>query len=471
MGRIVIIDDDRILAKLLGAEIRSLGHTVICAHTLKEGLDYVRENPVDLIFLDVFLPDGNGLDALGTIFKMPAAPEVIIITGEGDPDGAELAIRSGAWDYIAKPPSSIKDLVLPLTRALQYRNEKSRPSTVKLKRCGIVGNSRQIRACLETVASAAYGDANVLITGETGTGKELFAEAIHENSKRKNNNLVVVDCAALPENLVESMLFGHVKGAYTGADTSHTGLVKQADGGTLFLDEVGEMPLHIQRVFIRVLQERRFRPLGGNREIESDFRLVAATNRDLEEMVGKGGFREDLLFRIRSITFELPPLRERKGDAVELAAHYIRVICKRNGVQPKGMSTDFVEAVTNDRWPGNVRELIHAVETAVAVAGPEPTLFQRHLPADIRVRLAQKNLRNLKDKQEEQSLTLDAPRNLPTLQSVRESTIIRVEKQYLKDLMLLTDGDIKEACQISKLSRSRLYSLLQKYHIGRPEHP
>ena len=470
MGRIVIIDDDRILAKLLSAEIRSLGHTVACAHTLKEGLDYVSKNPVDLVFLDVFLPDGNGLDALGTIFKTPSAPEVIIITGEGDPDGAELAIRSGAWDYILKPPSSIKELLLPLTRALQYRNEKSRPRTEELKRNGIVGNSRQIRMCLETVARAAHGDANVLITGETGTGKELFAEAIHENSSRLDNSLVVVDCAALPENLVESMLFGHVKGAYTGADTPHTGLVKQADGGTLFLDEVGEMPLHIQRIFIRVLQERRFRPLGGNREIESDFRLVAATNRDLDGMVRAGGFREDLLFRLRSITFELPPLRERKGDAVELAAHYIREICKRNGEQPKGMAPDFVEAVTSDHWPGNVRELIHAIETAVAVAGPEPTLFQRHLPADIRVRLAQKNLRNLKEKQEETSSFFDTHQGLPTLQSVRESTIIRVEKQYLKDLMLLTEGDIQEACRISKLSRSRLYSLLQKYNINRPNH-
>ena len=290
MAEILVIDDDELLCYMMTAQIRSMGHKVVYAFTLADGLMQIRSKSFDVIFLDVMLPDGNGLFALTVIKEIPDAPEVIIITSEGDPNGVEIALKGGAWDYIEKPPS-LKNLTLPLNRALQYRNEKQRAKSSRspINVQGIVGASPQLQAAIELLTQAANSDANVLITGETGTGKELFARAIHENSRRKESNLVVVDCASLPETLVESLLFGHEKGAYTGADRAGEGLVSQAHKGTLFLDEVGELPPQMQKAFIRVLQERRFRPLGGKKEISSDFRLVAATNRDLDLDPGRYG--------------------------------------------------------------------------------------------------------------------------------------------------------------------------------------
>ena len=275
MANVLIIDDDRAMCDMLSGRMRDMGHNATYALTLKAGLKQAFSESFDVVFLDVGMPDGNGLEALPKIRETPSSPEVIIITGAGSPDGAELAIKNGAWDYIEKP-LSISAMSLPLIRALQYREDtRTLGSPVALDREGIVGNSPPMKACFDLMAQASASDANVLITGETGTGKELFAAAIHKNSPRAEKSFVVVDCATLPETLVESMLFGHEKGAFTGADKAKDGLIKQADGGTLFLDEVGELPLSVQKAFLRVLQERRFRPLGGKREIESDFRLVS----------------------------------------------------------------------------------------------------------------------------------------------------------------------------------------------------
>ena len=300
------------------------------------------------------------------------------MTGYGDPDGAELAIKHGAWDYIQKP-STMDAMTLPLVRALQYREEKKASKAMMiLKREGIIGNSPKIRACLDLLTQVASSNANVLVTGETGTGKELFAVAIHKNSSRADKNFVVVDCTALPENLVESILFGHEKGAYTGADRAKDGLILQADGGTLFLDEVGELPLPIQKSFLRALQERKFRPVGGKEEIKSDFRLIAASNRNLDDMVRQGNFREDLLFRLRSFSIELPPLRERPEDIKDLAAYYTEVLCKRYEIETKEFSPEFFDVLTSYPWPGNVRELINALERALVNGRYERILFQKH---------------------------------------------------------------------------------------------
>ena len=311
-----------------------------------------------------------------------------MITGLGDPDEAELAIKSGAWDYLEKP-ASFDAIKLPLLRALEYRAErKSGNPSIVLKRNGIIGDSQKITSCLELLAQAAGSDANVLITGETGTGKELFAKVVHSNSPRAKRNFVVVDCTALPETLVESVLFGHARGAFTGAETSEEGLIKQADGGTLFLDEIGELPLLIQKRFLRVIQEHRFRPVGGRQEIASDFRLVAATNRNLEDMVREGRFREDLLFRLRTIVIESPPLREIPEDIKKLTVYYMNDLCERFGIVAKGASPEFWEIVTEYPWPGNVRELIQALEKALISAKDEPMLFPKHLPTYIRIQVA-----------------------------------------------------------------------------------
>ena len=359
MEKILIIDDSQVTCELLSMFIKKLGYEAKYVLTLQEGLEQVLSEEFDVVFLDVNMPDGNGLDMLPKIKEAVYDPEVIIITSFGNPDGAEIAIKSGAWDYIEKTPSP-KKLMLTLTRALEYRKKKkTNKQAFVLKREGIIGNSPKIKTCLDFIAQAANSSANVLITGQTGTGKELFARAIHDNSHRQNNNFVVVDCASLPATLIESVLFGHEKGAVTGAYKSKVGLIMQADKGTLFLDEVGELPLNLQKAFLRVLQEQRFRPVGSKDEIKSDFRLLAATNKDLDEMVSQKFFREDFLFRLRSLSIELPPLKERLEDIKPLAFYYINEICLRYQVDIKGFSSGFLDALTTYEWPGNVREVLN----------------------------------------------------------------------------------------------------------------
>ncbi len=469
MPRVLIIDDDDIMCSTLSRLVKRMGHTPFCASTCAAGLAAVSADNFDVVFLDVRLPDGNGLDLLPKIEAFPSAPEVIIMTGFGDPNGAELAIKSGAWDYIEKS-SSAKEITLSLERALQYRLEKTAVSSSRkvaaLKRDRIIGKSPQLNACLDLVAQAAGSDVNVFITGETGTGKELFAQAVHENSLRSRGNFIVVDCTALPETLVESLLFGHEKGSFTGAEKAREGLIRQAHCGTLFLDEVGELPLTLQKSFLRVLQERRFRPLGSNREIESDFRLVAATNRDLDKMVKDGLFREDLLYRLRSYLIELPPLRERLEDIGVLTRYHVDQFCDRYGLAPKGFSPEFLDMLKAYAWPGNVREFVHTLERTLSSARFDPTLFPKHLPTHLRVQVARASV-----EQDPVDCTVRtkaaSSQNLPNLHEYRESVYNEAEKQYLEDLMALSGNHIAQACRTSGLSQSRLYALLKKHNIAR----
>ena len=468
MATILIIDDDNLMCDTMSRLIKRIGHDTLCAQTLKEGLALVTQHSFDVVFLDVRLPDGNGLEALPTIEANPSPPEVIIMTGYGDPNGAELAIKSGAWDYIEKS-ASVKEITLSLERALQYRQQKTAVAKTRtvsvLKRGQIIGSSPKLNACLDLVAQAAASDANVLINGETGTGKELFARAVHENSQRSRGNFVVVDCTALPETLVESLLFGHEKGTFTGAEKSREGLVRQAHCGTLFLDEIGELPLLVQKAFLRVLQEHCFRPLGSNREVESDFRLVAATNRNLDQMVEKGLFREDLLFRLRSYVIELPPLRERPEDIQELTRYYADRFCERYGLAPKGFSPEFSHTLQAYSWPGNVREFVNTMERVLSAARFEPTIFPKHLPTNIRVEVT----RAAVDREPTFSVPLSGVtvQTLPKLNDYREEIYNDAEKNYLCDLLALSGQNINEACRVSGLSQSRLYALLKKHDITR----
>jgi len=463
MANVLIIDDDKAIGKMLSELVKETGHAARYVLNLKDGLQEVLSEQYDVVFLDVQLPDGNGLRAIPAIRKERFSPEVIIITGKGDPDGAELAIKNGAWDYVQKP-FAVQQAVLALKRVLEFREQKkSQKPAVVILREGIIGSSSRMRDCLDIMGQAANTDASVLITGETGTGKELFARAIHNNSSRAGKAIVVVDCATLPETLVEATLFGHEKGAFTGADTSQQGLVKQADGGTLFLDEIGELPLSIQKAFLRVLQERRFRPIGSSREIDSDFRLIAATNRNLEQKGQAVGFRQDLLFRLRSFTIDLPPLRERPEDIKDLAMYYLTETCDRYGIGTKGFAPEFFEALMTYSWPGNVRELINALESSITSALDDHTLFPIHLPIQIRTQLARASI----DTQPSSDTTLhrgiDTFATLPNLRELIETT----EKQYLQDLISFAKGNVKEACRISGLSRSRFYDRLKKYSIRR----
>jgi two-component system, NtrC family, response regulator len=465
MAKVLIIDDDRMMCEVLAGMVKKEGHEADFAFTLTNGITNATRSVYDIIFLDVVLPDGNGLDALPVLRATHSKPEVIIITGSGDAYGAALAIKNGAWDYIQKP-STIEEMTLPLLRALEYREAKqARKPIAVLKRQGIIGNSPSILNCLEQVGQVANSDINVLITGETGTGKELFAWAIHNNSSRVHKNFVVVDCAAIPENLVESTLFGYEKGAFTGADKAFDGLIKQADGGTLFLDEVGELPLSIQKVFLRVLQDHRFRPLRSEKEIKSEFRLVAATNRNLNQMADQDLFRKDLLFRLQSFTIDLPPLKERPRDIPELTMYYITELCRRYGTEIKGFSTDFFEALTSYHWPGNVREMFHALEGAFTAALRDPILYPHHLSNNFRILLLQAAVAGNNARPEIFQENPAPAVAQPSLHTVREKALFLVEKEYLQNLLSNTHGDMPKACLISGLSRARLYSLLKKYGL------
>ena len=463
MGRILIIDDDPNLSNMLSDMVKRMGHVSKATLTLAEGLSEAASNPYDVIFLDVGMPDGSGLDAITQLKQGPDLPEVIIITGHGNPDGAEIAIEKGAWDYIEKP-SSLAMMTLPLTRALQYRETKvSKKNTINLSKEGIIGESLLMINCFNQIAEAAVSDANVLLTGETGTGKELFARAIHNNGPRAKGNFVVVDCASLSDNLVESTLFGYEKGAFTGADRSREGLIAHANNGTLFLDEIGELPFTIQKSFLRVLQEKHFRPLGSRFETKSNFRLISATNRNLEQMSQEGTFRNDLLFRIRSLSITLPPLRNRREDIEEIAKYHLNRLCYQYGIKMKEFSPEFLQMLIRHDWPGNVRELMNVLERVLSTAREEPTLFPKHLPNSIRIKIARSSL--LKESPEAESV-VEEVELLPKFSEFRGKMLEDSERDYLQKLMSLSSDNIKLACQISGLSRSRLYELLKKYRIA-----
>lgn len=499
---ILIIDCDREYRDMVCTGLRKLSFSTAGVGCFQEALGWLVRSNFQVVILDEdSAPDGIG-PALHHIRAADSSPEVIVLSWLGDPDAAEAAIRAGAWNYFSKPISLLR-LKVVLERIFTTKNRQNNGHAVALKREGIVGNSRPLQSCLDEVARAAATETNVLITGETGTGKELFARAIHENSMRSNGDFVTVDCAALPESLAESMLFGHEKGAFTSADAKAGGLVQEADKGTLFLDEVGELPLSVQKVFLRVLEHRRFRPVGSTREEQSDFRLVAATNRDLNRMVEVRSFRRDLLYRLQAMSIELPPLRSISEDINEITCFYIGKITTHMHVPRKGFSPDFLDALMNYEWPGNVRELVNALQRAISMAGDEAILFPRHLPTSIRAHMARTSAvrttgarchtgpdqrrtpaqnpsphatppehaperpPRLKADTKPKEIPEPAPKTMPPLKAFRIEHLSRLERTYLQDLLAATGHDVNACLTISGLSRARFYALLSEHGLKR----
>jgi two-component system, NtrC family, response regulator len=462
MIKALIIDDDPKICLFFSKLLKQMKHEPYIANTIEEGLKLSKEKHFDLVLLDLELPDGNGLQILPDLINASSEPEVIIITGTGDVRGAKLAFKYGAWDYVRKP-FLLDEVSLPITRALQYRKEKQTTNKpVHLTRSKIIGESHAVRKCLENVANAAITNASILITGETGTGKELFARAIHENSNRASKPFITVDCGALPETLVESTLFGHEKGAFTGAQKKQTGLIEQADEGTLMLDEVGDLPLIVQKTFLRTLQERCVRPIGGKSEKSVNFRLVAATNLDLDKMVKEKLFREDLLYRIRAIEIKLPPLRERDNDIEEITIKKTHELAQRYDIETKAISQEFFHALAAHRWPGNIRELINVLEYVLATAGQDPTLLPKHLPPEHRAAGLDINFSPELKPNHQPIESLSMEDGLPTLNNYKS----RIEKNYLKTLINTAKGNREEAGRISGISQSRLYGLLKKHNLS-----
>lgn len=464
MTEILIIDGDKNFSYDLREALAAYDLPSTSCETLARAMGLLHTGNYKAVLLGDDLTDGSSLSFLSMIREIPSFPEVIIISRNHDPDVAEMAIQNGAWNYIAKPPN-MQRLLVTIKRVMEFHQERASNVRCVLRREGIIGNSRPLQACLDTLAQAASSEANVLITGETGTGKELFARAIHKNSVRSNRSFVVVDCAALPDTLAENLLFGHQRGAYTSADTDSVGLVKQADGGTLFLDEVGELPVSLQRVFLRVLEGRSFRPVGGMHEMQSDFRLLAATNRDLEQMVNKDEFRRDLFYRLRGLRMQLPPLRHITEDINELTCKFIQRHAKRLKIASKGFSPDFLDALMNYEWPGNIREFQNTIEQALSRAGHEHILYPRHLPRVIRAKVARLGLEKMKRAPVESPKGSIPAEGFPTLKEYRKRQIEVIEKDYLQNLLDLTNGNVKQSCEMAGLSRARYYALLKLHDL------
>ncbi|SDF83431.1 sigma-54-dependent transcriptional regulator [Desulfovibrio legallii] len=391
MARILIVDDEALMRTMATEACARLGHTAATAADLAAGLELGRAG-ADVVLLDVWLPDGNGLERQNDFAHLPGRPDVIIVTGHGDGDAVEAALRSGAWEFLCKP-LRVRDIEQCLRQVLAFRQQRNpAPEALLLDSGHIAGAGAEMSRALKLLGQAARSEVNVLLLGETGVGKEVFAKALYRNSPRAARPLVTVDCASLPDTLVESHLFGHSRGAFTGADRAREGLLLAADKGTLFLDEVGDLPLAVQGAFLRALEQRRFRPVGELREVESDFRLVAATNRDLDVMVKEGRFRADLLYRLQGMTIRIPPLRRRRDEIPALARQAAMRFCLRNDLPEKSLAQPLMDILLDYPWPGNVRELIHCLERACLAAGKADVLLPAHLPTSVRVDAARRRL-------------------------------------------------------------------------------
>ncbi|NJB67709.1 two-component system NtrC family response regulator [Desulfobaculum xiamenense] len=462
MASVLVVDVDPFIREYLRNALERTGHIVSAVESVEAAGMAGLTRRFDVAFLDANLPDGDAIGMLGAFRNRLDGPETIVLSSMADPDLAERAMRAGAWDFIVKP-CSLDRLTHSLRRALMYRAKRSEALPPRLRNCGIVGNSAAIRQCLEQAGLAAAGRADVLITGETGTGKDIFARAIHQSSALANRPFVVVDCAALPSGLAESILFGHVRGAFTGADTTRSGLIRQADGGTLFLDEVGELPPEVQSTFLRVLQERRYRPVGARHEEASDFRLIAATNRELADMTAAGRFRSDLLFRLNSFVLRLPPLRERREDIAALAVHLLAREARRDCCEVKGASPEFLAVLAAHDWPGNVRELVHVLRAAILAAGGEPTLHPQHLPVELKVCYMRGAMGDAGESAQDREPQGHVSGQPMAWREYRRRVLDEAERRYMADIMRHAGGDARRAMELSGLKSARFYQLLRQH--------
>ncbi|HVF85818.1 MAG TPA: sigma-54 dependent transcriptional regulator, partial [Abditibacteriaceae bacterium] len=376
MAHILLVDDQSSIRLTLTALLKQAGHTLAQAATGEDALQKVAKDDFDIVITDLNLGDCSGLEVLKSAKTNNPQTEVIVLTGYGSVESAVMAMKNGAIDYLTKPIDS-EELKLAIARATERQKLKSEVTRLraeveqKFTPGSIVATSDLMKRVLEMVARVAPTDAAVLIQGESGTGKELIARAIHQNSKRKDQPFIPINCGALPENLLESELFGHVKGAFTGAVQNKKGLFEEADGGTLFLDEVGETTPTTQVKLLRVLQDFEVRRVGSNVGVKVNVRIIAATNQRLQERIQEGGFREDLYYRLQVILMQLPPLRERREEILPLVEHYIQLNMQKMNKPIKGLSEDAKKALIEYSWPGNVRELANVVERAIILCRDE----------------------------------------------------------------------------------------------------
>ena len=451
-GSALLVEDDAALRRALEVGLIELGFEVAPSHSAKEALCQLRERDFDVVLTDLNMPTMNGIDLCRQIVgERPDIP-VVVITAFGSLETAIAAIRAGAYDFITKPVE-VEAVALVLGRAVQHRKlreeVKRLRSAVQQQRVSIdeiIGESPAITQVKELIARIAKADTTVLITGESGTGKEVAARALHRLSKRAERPFVALNCAAVPESLIESELFGHARGAFTDARAARNGLLVQAQGGTLFLDEVGELPLSAQAKLLRVLQERVVRPLGSESEVAFDARVITATNRDLERAIEEKRFREDLFFRIHVLPLALPPLCSRGGDVLLLAQHFLVQFAGRIDKSITAIAPAAAELLLNYHWPGNVRELMNCIEHAVALAR-----YEQITPEDLPQRV----------RQYRRSHIIVAGENPDELVPLEE-----VERRYILRVLEASSGNKRLAARVLGLDRKTLYRKLERYGVS-----
>ncbi len=444
---VLIVDDDEALRGLLARELSRSGHRVTQAANAAQCLSGIEKDEPDVALLDLMLPDEPGIEVLRRLRAERPTVEVVVLTAHGTIDTALGAMKLGAYDYLRKP-CHLQELEITLQRAYERRRLGEENARFKdglspgVLGTEMVGQGQAFEESRRFLAKVAASDSTVLVRGETGTGKELIARSIHRLSPRRDEPFVVVDCAALHENLLQSELFGHEQGAFTGATKRKHGLFEAADGGTVFLDEIGDVSPAVQAGLLRVLETSSFRHLGGTQEVRVNVRLVAATNRALERLMEEGEFRRDLFFRLNAIHIDIPPLRQRRGDIPLLVEHFVAQHNTRHGTQ-KGVSPAAMEVLLRYEWPGNVRELRHVVERSLVLAD---TGFIR--PADLPPELRQAVGRS--------RLEADQPSGL---------ALAEVERRHIARILAEVAGHRARAAQVLGISVRNLYRKIREYHL------
>ncbi len=450
-GRILVVDDEPTAVELIESLLQADGYTTAAADNASQALAVAEREDFDAVLTDMHMAGMDGIELCKQLrVRRPDMP-VVVVTGETSLDAAIAALRAGAYDFLKKPIDP-KLLAPVAARAVEHGRlgrevKRLRRALEDSRKFGdILGESAPMRRVFEMIDRIADAEASVLVTGESGTGKELVARSIHERSGRANGPFVALNCAAVPATLIESELFGHVKGAFTDAKSARDGLFVQANGGTLFLDEIGELPLEMQPKLLRAIQEREVRPVGGTDVVPFDARLVTATNRDLESEVEAGAFREDLLYRVDVVRVELPPLRMRGRDVLLLAQSFADRFSDRAGREIRSIDPEAAERLLSYDWPGNVRELENCIERAVALCRGE-CITAQELPKKV-LEFAAKRV----------MLATDEPSDMPTLEEL--------ERRYVTQVLHAMGGNKSQAAKVLGLDRRTLYRRLEKHGIS-----
>ncbi len=460
--RVMLVEDDKALNELLVEELESEGYEVSACASAEQAIEAMEEFEPDVVVTDLQLPGSDGMALLARLRERHAPPEVLMITAFGTVDRAVAALKAGADNFLTKPLDmdhftlSVRRLVA--NRRLKTEVARFRELLGQHDFHGLIGGSRAMRVLFDRVRQIGPADGPVLVTGESGTGKDLVARAIHEESARARRPFLAVNCAGVPAELLESEFFGHAAGAFSGADRARPGLFREADGGTLFLDEIGEMPRALQAKLLRALQDGQIRPVGADREHQVDVRLVAATNRDLGELVEQGDFRQDLYYRLEAFQLDIPPLRERQDDLDLLAMSFLEGFAASGQRPARRLSPEALDCLKRYSWPGNVRELRNAIERAVTFCSEE-AIAPVHLPE--RVRRAASQAQPRSDLARAQAPTAEAvPEEL--LEGNLLPSMDELRRRYVRYVLERVDGNKRRAAALLGVGRRTLYRWLEE---------